>query len=88
MSACNQELYQTIPIAHEHTITRGDTIYIFSLLNEHKQVDTQYERTYTWFSKGAIAHAQGAYVGKLLDGAYTAMLRDNTLLEKGTYHMD
>ena len=84
--ACTDQLYQSsIPANDRRTVVLGDTLHFFTVATEDISIRTRPGVYYTWYLRNGFASTQGGYEGMLLDGPYTKMLRDNTLLEKGQF---
>ena len=84
--ACTDQLYQSsVPPNDRRTVVKGDTIYSFTVATQEFSGKVQPGVYYTWYLRNGFASTQGGYEGILLEGSYTKMLRDNTLLEKGQF---
>jgi len=50
-----------------------------------KEIETELDKTYTWYMAGEIASNRGDYQGHLLHGVYKELNLQNKLVCKGTY---
>ena len=85
-ASCTDHFYQNqLPPNDRRTVVRGDTLYSFAVAATEPTVNPQSDVYYTWYFRNDLSATQGGYEGVLLQGPYTKMLRDNTLLEKGQF---
>ena len=85
-TACTDQLYQSsIPPNDRRTVVEGDTIHSFTVATQGFSGKVRPDVYYTWYLRNNFTSTQGGYEGALLHGAYTKILRDNTLLEKGQF---
>ena len=78
---------KALSMAISTTITKAfpDSTCTFGLASLDKPPKITLKKRYAWLYGDKIGNTQGGYLGKLLDGTYTAYTRGNDLLEKGAY---
>ncbi|KOY84382.1 hypothetical protein AD998_21175 [bacterium 336/3] len=65
------------------TLTSGDSVIIFHVVGEPKEIKPQKERFYWWYSGGKLKNTQGGYSGKLLNGTYLLQTSNKDILMEG-----
>jgi antitoxin component YwqK of YwqJK toxin-antitoxin module len=83
--SCSDKISPTTTPDNYVTIADSDSIVVFSILGDSKKVKTDLRKRYHYYIRNTINSAQGSYVGKPLDGRYSAVSRDNVLVRKGTF---
>jgi hypothetical protein len=67
------------------TLSRGDSIESFVVVNQHKSKSLKSDRFYTWYTANAVRHTQGGTAGKLLHGMYVLSNHKKDLIAKGQF---
>lgn len=65
------------------TLTTGDSVIIFHVVGEPRDIKLQKERFYWWYSGGKLKSTQNGYSGKLLNGAYLLQTNNKDILIQG-----
>jgi len=67
------------------TVNGADLTIVASVVTSPKEVATQIDKQYFWYSAGQIRSTQGGYSGKLLNGGYISYYLTKNLKEKGYF---
>lgn len=62
-----------------------DRSYVFQVTDDRPHL--RLTHLYFWFKSGRIHQTQGGYNGKVLDGVYKVIDKEQRLLEQGRFHM-
>jgi len=67
------------------TVSRGDSVEVFTLAGQHKQKEPKDDSFYTWYTANTLKHTRGGYAGKLVHGEYALSNHNKDLLAKGRF---
>ena len=85
LSSCSSSINLPDTTGYARTIVQGDTVYQFSTLAADKKVKPRAERFYYYVMGNELNRAEGAYLGKVLDGPYQQFTRSKQLIQQGLF---